>query len=154
KVFRSVLALIFVATFSLTGHAADNVVPSIETVLQQVIAHARQESDNDRLFEQLYGYSSEKMTEFRNGDGDLKKRENKTIVHQPNPAAFTSQTTPAKPAAGAAKTEGVSDTHSNVHGQQFKRNDFLLNEDMISRFRFQLVGQEMIDGRQAFIVEF
>src|SRR4051812_31275713 len=87
KVFQKVAAGILLTTLSFSGRAAENSLPSIETVLQGVIAHAKQESDNDRSFEQLYGYSREKVTEFRNGGGDLKKRENKTNVHQPNPAA-------------------------------------------------------------------
>jgi len=153
KVFRYLMAGIVFATFSLTGRAADNALPSMDTVLEQVIAHAKQESDNDRSFDQFYGYSRQKVTEFRNSDGDLKKTENKTSVHQPNPAALVPPPTPTV-SETAKKENGVSDTHSNVRGKQFKRNDFLLNQDLVNRFRFQLVGQESLDGRSAYIIDF
>jgi len=153
KVFRYLTAGIVFAMFSLTGRASDNTLPSIDTVLAQVVAHAQQESDNDRSFEQLYGYSRQKTTEFRNGDGDVKKRDAKTSVHQPNPAAVIPSAS-ATTSETVKRDDGVSETHSNVRGKQFKRNDFLLNQDLIRRFQFQLVAQESIDGRPAYVIEF
>lgn len=155
KVFRQILVVLF-AAFAFSGNAADNSLPSMETILQRVIDHAKFESDNDHTFDELYSYSREKVTEFRSGDGVLKKREDKTSSHQPNPSAVPARKTASPANADADKEDNaaVSDTHSNVHGKAFKKNDFLLNPDLIKRFRFTLAGEEMLNGRQSFIVDF
>jgi hypothetical protein len=152
KVSRQAWVWFLFATFSVTGYAAENPSPSIAPVLQHIVDRARQESDNDRAFDQLYGYAREKITEYRNGSGDLKKREEKTNLHQPNPAAIVRPAVIIKPAA--ADDQAVSDTHSNVRGQAFKKNDFLLNDDLVRRFDFKLAGQETLNGRQTLVIDF
>jgi hypothetical protein len=52
------------------------------------------------------------------------------------------------------KNEAVSDTHSNVRGRQFKRDDFLLNQDLARRFQFTLAGREWINGRPVLAIDF
>jgi len=151
KVFRQALAVVFFAAFSLTGRGEENPSATIDSILQHVVDRAKTESDNDRAFEQSYSYSREKTTEFRSSDGALKNREEKDSVHQPNVARAVQN---ADPKAIADQNSGVSDTHSNVRGQAFKKNDFLLNEDLINRFTFTLAGSETVNGRPAFVIDF
>ncbi len=122
-----------------------------------MLQRAKAEGDNDRAFDARYGYTRTKVTEFRNSAGQLKKREANTNVHVPAPAAPApaSTATPATaPKSDPEKTEAVSDTHSNVRGQQLKKSDFLLNEDLVSRFVFTIVGRDLLNGRPAWVVDF
>lgn len=132
-------------------------LPTFESVLQHVLQRAKAEGDNDHAFDERYRYARTKVTEFRNSAGQLKKHEANTSVHVPASAAAA----PAPASASAAapkpdpdKTEAVSDTHSNVRGQQIKKSDFLLNEDLVSRFEFTMVGRESLNGRSALVVDF
>jgi len=138
----------------MTGSAAENPSSTLDSILQRVVARAKLEDDNDRAFNRLYSYSREKVTEFRNSAGQLKSREDKASVHQPNPSAAVARPVVADAGANPQKDQPVSDTHSNVHGQAFRKNDFLFNEDLVNRFKFTLAGTDIINGRRAFIIDF
>ena len=148
-----VLAAVFVVACLITARGAENPLPAIDSILRHAQERARLEADNDRTFDQHYSYSREKITEYRNSSGELKKREDKTGTHQATPAAA-----PPPPAAqtnAAPQKDGaVTDTHSNVHGQAFKKNDFLANPDLLSRFQIKLAGQETVNGHPAWILDF
>ena len=135
------------------GRGANDPAPSLTPILQHVEERARLEADNDRAFDQRYSYSREKITEFRNAAGQLKKREDKTSAHQPNPPS-PAPAPVAKANAIPQKNDAVTDTHSNVRGQAFKKNDFLLNEDLLNRFQLKLAGKEPVNGRPAWILDF
>lgn len=153
KIFRQAVAIFFFAAASLSGRAAE-APPTIDTILQRVIEHAKTEADAEQAFEQSYGYSRAKITEFRSSDGSLEKREEKDSVHQPN-AAAVAQNVDGKTTFNKSDNEtATGNTNSNVHGQVFKKNDFLLNDNLINRFQFTLAGTETINGRPAFIVDF
>lgn len=152
-----VVAILLAAPVSLLAADTNAPLPSFATVLQHVLDRVKDESSNDHAFDARYCYTRTKVTEFRNSAGQLKKREAKTDVHIPAPAAATlttvsKQATAPKP--DPEKTEAVSDTHSNVRGQQLKKSDILLNEDLVSRFVFTMVGRELLNGRPALVVDF
>jgi hypothetical protein len=155
---KTVVAALLAATGLLSAADTNAPLPTFESVLQHVLQRAKDEGDNDHAFDERYRYARTKVTEFRNSAGQLKKREANTSVHVPMPVA-PAQTT-AAPASVAAsqtapeQTEAVSDTHSNVRGQQLKKSDFLLNEDLVSRFEFTMVGRESLNGRPALVVDF
>ncbi len=132
--------------------------PTFESVLQHVLQRAKAEGDNDHAFDERYRYARTKVTEFRNSAGQLKKREANTSVHVPVPVAPAQATTApasvAAPQSAPEQSEAVSDTHSNVRGQQIRKSDFLLNEDLVSRFEFTMVGRESLNGRPALVVDF
>jgi hypothetical protein len=137
--------------------AQSNVVvaplPPIGFVLQRAMEESSREKDLERAFKQHYSYTRTRVTEYRNSDGDLKNREEKTSESQPHaaPAAHHEQTTggtpPARPAGATLEGE-------NVRGKAFDRNDFLLNPGLLDRFQFTLAGREIINGRPAFMVDF
>ena len=147
------MIVVFFVASCLVGRGVEDPSPGLAPIIQHVEERAKLEADNDRTFDQRYSYSREKITEFRNGAGQLKKRDDKTSAHQPNPGSAAPAPV-AKPDAAPQKSEGVTDTHSNVHGQVFKKNDFLLNENLLNRFQLKLAGQELINGRPTWILAF
>jgi len=98
------------------------------------------------------------VTEFRNANGEVKKREEKKSSNIPRPALAVANVQPpvAKqtPPTPVRKDEPVSETHSNVRGKTFEKSDFALNGDMIKRFEFAVSGREVVNGRPALIVDF
>src|SRR6266516_2280416 len=96
---------------------AEPPLPPVATVLDRVARQTERESDNDRSFNQRYGYTRTKVTEYRNAKGDLKKREEKKIANHPSgvPVAYRAQ--PAGPTPepnwGDEKSEAVTDASSN-----------------------------------------
>ena len=138
--------------------SSDPSLPTFNSLFQHVLQRAKEEGNNDHAFDAEYRYTRSKITEFRNSAGQLKKREVNIGIHVPATAA-PAHTKPA-PAPAAApkpdpeKNEAVSDTHSNVRGQQVKKSDILLNEDLVSRFQFTIVRRELLNGRPAFVVDF
>ena len=147
------LAAVLIVACLTTARGADNPLPALDSILRDTKARAKLEADNDRTFDQLYSYSREKITEYRNGVGDLKKREDKTSAHQANPTNAVSP--PAAQTNAVSQKDGaITDTHSNVRGQAFKKNDFLQNQDLLNRFQFKLAGQETVNGRPAWILDF
>ena len=160
KIFRSIaiVASVLAVATALPGADTTAPLPGFNSLLQHVLQRAKEEGNNDRQFDLRYRYTRAKVTEFRNSAGQLKKREANSSVHVPSPAA-PGPAKPAPPPSAVAKpdpqkNEAVSDTHSNVRGQQVKKSDILLNEDLVSRFQFTVTGREPVNGRPAFVVDF
>jgi hypothetical protein len=151
--WKLAVAVLLAAPVSLPAANTNTPLPTFESLLQHVLQRAKDEGDNDRAFDERYRYIRTKASEFQNSAGQLKKREANTSVHVPTGAPPAPATT-AKPRPVPEKTEAVSDTHSNVRGQQFKKKDFLLNEDLVNRFVFNIVGRDLLNGRPALVVDF
>ena len=137
---------------------AEPPLPSVATVLKRVADQTEKESDNERAFNQRYGYTRTKVTEYRNAKGDLKKREEKKIANHPSavPVAYRAQPagpTP-EPNLGEEKSEAVTDARSNVRGKAFEKKDFSINDDLLGRFEFDLAGRKTINGRPMLVLEF
>jgi hypothetical protein len=153
----TILVLLSIAP-SLPAQTAAPPLPPVETVLKRVTERSKQENDNDRAFNQQFTYTQTKVTEYLNAGGEVKKREEKQSVH--TPAVVTVAANRPQPAApkplikNAEDNAPVSDTHSNVRGKAFEKKDFLLNDDLLSRFQFTLAGRELLNGRSALIVDF
>ena len=147
------VAILLATPVSLPAADTNAPLPTFDSLLQHVLERAKGEGDNDRTFDERYRYTRSKVSEFRNSAGQLKKHDANTSVHVPT-AAPPAPATAAKPKPVPEKTEAVSDTHSNVRGQQFKKKDFLLNQDLVNRFEFTMVGRELLNGRPAWMVDF
>jgi hypothetical protein len=147
------VAILLATPVSLPAADTNAPLPTFDSLLQHVLERAKDEGENDRAFDERYRYNRTKLSEFRNSAGQLKKHDATTSVHVPA-ATPPAPATAAKPKPVPENTEAVSDTHSNVRGQQFKKKDFLLNEDLISRFEFTIVGRDRLDGRPAWMVDF
>jgi hypothetical protein len=153
------VAIWFAVCFrSFSETSADLALPPIETVLQRVVARAQSEIDNDCAFKQRYFYTWTKVTEFRDGDGDLKKSEKKQGANDParNTARLVSHPPAAQPGVSLSTggAQGPSATKSNVRGRAFDKNEFLTNPDLLKRFAFVLKGRESVNGRDTFVVDF
>ena len=148
-----VLAVLSAMSFPLFAQDTNAPLPTTGLILQRVVERVKKEGDNDRAFDERYSYARTKITEYRNSAGELKKREEKSSVHNPV-AGKHSRPTATQSNPGLEKNEAVSDTHSNVRGRQFKRDDFLLNQDLARRFQFTLAGREWINGRPALTIDF
>src|ERR1044071_9539132 len=57
-------------------------LPSIETVLKGVKEQAEKEGEQERLFKQQYTYTRTRVTEYRNGDGELTKRDERSATRK------------------------------------------------------------------------
>ena len=157
--WKLAVAGLLAAPAALPAAGTNAPLPTFESVLQRVLQRAKDEGNNDHAFDARYRYARTKVTEFRNSAGQLKKREANTNVHVPAPPAAPAPATPVSASAAAPKpapepTEAVSETHSNVHGQQLRKSDFLLNQGLVNRFNFTMVGRDLLNGRPALVVDF
>jgi hypothetical protein len=152
-------AVLLAAPLPLLGESiAEPPLPAVATVLDRVARQTERESDNDRAFNQRYGYTRTKVTEYRNGKGDLKKREEKKIANNPSAVPAVYRTRPAgavpEPNAGADKSEAIKEASANVRGKAFEKKDFSINDDLLGRFEFDLTGRETINGRSTLMLDF
>src|SRR5712671_5898006 len=95
---------------------AEPPLPSVASVLKRVARQTEKENANERAFNQRYGYTRTKVTEYRGANGDLKKREEKKMANLPAavPVAYRGQPaglTPG-PNLGAEKSEAATDASS------------------------------------------
>ncbi|HVU08815.1 MAG TPA: hypothetical protein VHG89_09760 [Verrucomicrobiae bacterium] len=137
--------------------AQNNVVspplPPLDSVIQRAVTEANHEADQDRSFKQHYSYTRTRVTEYRNTDGNLKDREQKTDSNQPDAARATTRQS-VQHHDSTAQSTGATIQGDTVHGKVFSRNDFLLNPDLLNRFQITLAGRETINGRPALMVDF
>lgn len=152
------LVLSITRCFVSAEEPATTSLPPLDTVLKQIAARADTEDAGNEAFKQHYFYVRTKVSEYRNSSGDLKKRETKAGTNNPalmvpllRPQSSVTNRSPDKPKQG---DEPVSDTHSNVKGKALDRKDFSLNQDLLGRFDFKLIGREPLNGRSALIVDF
>ena len=160
---KRILFLLAVASgLSPTLAVQTNDLPPLAELLQRAVARAKVEDANDVQFGRHYHYIRTRLTEFRNDQGELKKREEKRSdegvaldakAPPPLPAAMTNPPVVAKSVVKpVGKGAAVSDTHSNVRGKAVAMNDF--SGSLLDRFDVTLVGRETNHGRATFIVDF
>lgn len=128
-------------------------LPPLKTVIQNALARAAMEDENDREFNQLYHYERTRLTEFRNSKGELKSRDEKATEEGVKTGAPDPDPAPAVAPKAVEKNAPLSESHSNIHGQPLKVKDYSL-EELASRFQFTLVGREMLNGRPTLVLDF
>ena len=126
-------------------------LPSIETVLQHVRTMAPQEKSNDAVFRSHYSFVRKRTTRELDAKGNVKKQQTKESRNNPAvvPASYH---VPVQPAA--ATTKDMPEQQRKTEPRAFERNEFVLNEDLLSRFDFKVVGREQVNGRNAVVVQF
>src|SRR2546422_9593341 len=136
---------------------AEPPLPSVATVLERVARQTERESDNERAFNQRYGYTRTKVTEFRNAKGELKKREEKKIANNPAAAQVAYRAQPAGMAAnsnlGADKSEAITEASSNLRCKAFEKKEFAINDHLIGRFEVDLVARNTITRRHTVLLD-
>ena len=133
-------------------------LPSLDSILHRVLERVEKESENDRQFNAQYIYSRTKRTETRNAQGELKKKEEQTKEHNPTVvrATFRAQSnkpTPQPRSDGGQTPPGTNAT-SSVRGKAFEKSDFPLDDDLLKRYKFTLVGRETRNGRPTLVLDF
>jgi hypothetical protein len=144
----AIAALIFLAN-SLPAETAAP-LPALDTVIQRALDRAATEDDNDREFNQQYGYMRVRVTDYRNAKGILKKHEEKRT---PEGLAKTNAAPAAAPKPAEKDDAPVSETHSNIRGKQLAVKDYSLT-NLVKRFKFTLVGREIVNGRSSLVLDF
>lgn len=124
-------------------------VPTLEEIFPRVMERSQRERENDRAFESRFIFVKSKLTDTRNGSGDLKKHELKITTNNP---ALKKLATPS--AASPEKSSPGSESRANARGRAYEKDEFVVNEDLIKRFTFTLVGRELLNGRPTLVVDF
>ena len=133
-------------------------LPTVDFLLQQVVARALKEDTNDDLFAMNYQYTRTRTWEYRNSSGQLTSREEKSSVenkplHMALKAARLAAGNQPTPPPPAVKDEPVSETHSNIRGKALKVKDYSI-PNLIKRFQFTIVDREMLNGRPTIVADF
>jgi hypothetical protein len=133
-------------------------LPTVNFLLQQVVARALKEDTNDDLFAMNYQYTRTRTWEYRNSSGELTHLEEKSgVENKPlrmaaRAARLADGNQPAPPPP-VVKDEPVSETHSNIRGKALKVKDYSI-PNLVKRFQFTLVGREMLNGRPTLVADF
>jgi hypothetical protein len=122
-------------------------LPTADALLQRVIEQSQKENGNDQAFKERYHYTRTKSTEYRNGSGDLKKKDEKTKINRPKPA-------PDPVILVSDKTADSGDRAGNSKTNSFDKKELLMSTNLLNRFSFTVTGREIVDGRPALIVDF
>jgi hypothetical protein len=152
------LVLLAPAQTNDTGLADAKPLPTMDFLLQQVVARATSKEDkNDNLFDMNYQYTRVRTWEYRNSQGELKSREEKrSVENKPLRLSASAAAHPVAnplPPAPVVKDQPVSDTHSNIRGKALKVKDYSI-PNLIKRFQFTIVGREMLNGRPTLVADF
>jgi hypothetical protein len=127
---------------------------TVEQLLKRVIERAGREPANDAAFNAHYAFTRTKCSDAKDGSGTLKKRDEKVIKHEPsNSPAITPKTIYSGYESGS-KPAPASAPATNGKARQAPKQDLALTAELLGRFRFTLVGREVIDGRPAAVLEF
>jgi hypothetical protein len=133
-------------------------LPTMDFLLQQVVARAVKEDTNDDLFAMNYQYTRTRTWEYRNSSGQLTSHEEKSSVENKplriaaRAAKLADESRPTPPPP-VVPDEPVSETHSNIRGKALKVKDYSI-PNLIKRFQFTLVGREMLNGRPTLVANF
>jgi hypothetical protein len=127
--------------------ATPSSLPPLQLVLQRVIQTSADENAEYHIFNKHYFYTRDKVTEFFDGAGHLKERTEKQSTNNPAPPL-------ARPRPARAVRRQPPQAPPNVHGVALGKKEDLLSPDIIKRFKFTLVGREMLNGRPALVVDF
>lgn len=156
KSFCQVIVASALLTMSIRGFAvtpAEPPLPTLEEVFSRMTDRARLESENDRSFESQFSFVRSRVTEHRNSKGEIKKQESKFSTN--NPALKKRVAEPAAvPGHAHEKAQPGTNSASTARGKAVKKDVFSVNDDLIKRFQFTLVGREKFNGRPALVLEF
>ncbi len=124
--------------------ARASAAPDLEPILLRVIENAAKDQEAENLFKTRYAFVRTKVTETRDGDGDLKKRTVQRIEHRPG-------TSPNGDEANDGESD-VADPKGEKRG--YERHDFEVKPELLKRFRFSLVGAEELNDRPVWVIDF
>jgi hypothetical protein len=152
------VALVLGSRSAVLAELETNSLPKVQDVLKRVLERAQVEVKNDREFKARYAFTRTKVTEYRNSQGKVKNRQEKRSENNPAPrvlpVAFEASHAEANEDSLTAGRELRPDANGDVKGRPFRKSDFPITDELLKRFRFELVGRETINGRAALVVDF
>ena len=157
KFIGSFLLILFLGAAALLPKACAVAppLPSLNLVMQRVMQTSAEENTEFSLFKEHYSFTRQKVTEFFDATGHLKSREDRLSTNSPVPAPVLSRPRPVAPTLTAVSLGNtVTADPPNIHGVALGKKEDLLNPDIIKRFKFTLIGREMLNNRPALIVDF
>jgi hypothetical protein len=155
----TVLVLLPVGGVSQTASSTGD-LPSIETVLQHVRTMAPQERGNDAAFRSRYAFVRTRTTRELDSDGKIKNEKTKESRNNPGPLPGPNAGPAVKRVVYQLPVQPVTaEAPAPATAQQnppraFDKNEFVLNDDLIGRFNFRVVGRDRLNGRNAVKLQF
>src|SRR3954462_11199839 len=132
-------------------------LPSVEAVLQHVRTMAPQERSNDAAFRSRYAFVRTRTTRELDSGGKIKKektkesRNNPAPLPGPNPGPTIKRVVyqvPVQQPAAAAEPQAAAPAASQKNQPSaFDKNEFVLNDDLISRFDFRVVSRDRLANK-------
>jgi hypothetical protein len=150
QVVSGVVALALAMAVSSAYGAQDTAVslPSVESILKRAAEQSQKEDDIEEAFKRHYTYTRTKITEYKDSDGKVKKREEKTRTSK---ARGETQRTP-QVASRTVNPRGAAQISEK--DRAFEKSDFALTDDILNRFDFVVKGRETIAGRSTIVMDF
>ncbi|MFO1475708.1 MAG: hypothetical protein U1F98_03535 [Verrucomicrobiota bacterium] len=127
---------------------SDRPIPPLDVITARAVEAAQAGEANDQAYRRNYYYTWNRVTWFRNGDGELKKTEQKQGTNDP----ARKKNRPAK-SQPAAATQAARPDSSRTHGHAVDKKE-LMNPELLDRFTFEVQGRELLNGRSAIVIDF
>jgi hypothetical protein len=136
-------------------------LPRPEDVVHKVVERAKAWKEKDENEEKQLSYSERMVTVKLQADGAPKDREEKVyqvtpVKGEPTPTLVLKNGKP--PSASDLKEEEARLRKEREASQKRKDSDpdntIELNEDLVGRYDFEMVGEEVVEGRPAFVLTF
>jgi hypothetical protein len=134
-----------------------NNTPQLSNIIANAVVRATTKEDaNDDLFNNAYSYTRSRTWVYRDGSGNLKSFEKKDTYENRQLRAAQAALHP-KPASPAPKPiltpRETESTNSPIKGKALKVKNFSIT-NIVARFQYTLIGQETINGRPAYVIDF
>ena len=107
------------------------------------------ENSEYHIFNQHYYYMRDRVTDFRDGSGTLKERDEKWSTNNPVHMAILAHPRQAVRTLALKQEPGPS-----IHGVNLGKKEDLLNPDLLKRYKLTMVGRVMLNGRPALVLDF
>lgn len=120
------------------------VTPDLDAILARVVASAAQDHDMEARFRASHAFVRTKVTDTLDGEGVVKKRESVTERHTPH----------AQATAPGLDDRSAAESASRRSRRAYERRDFEVTRAWLKRFEFTLAGRELLNGREAWVVDF
>ena len=155
KSIRTIVAISAIATaVVLPGAKGETPLPSLQSILPHVAETSAGESAQYHIFNQHYYYLRHRITEFYDGAGNLKDRDEKQTTNNPVHAPVAPKAVVHTTRPPTALGKQASDQGPSVHGVSLGKKEDLINPDLLKRYTLTMVGRETLNGRPALIVDF
>jgi hypothetical protein len=132
-------------------------MPDSDSIISRVIARTAQEEQKHS--EAKYAWTKHKATDELTGNGAVKEHQEAEISVVPIEGEMYERLVKkdGRPLTAKEQEEQEKDEakfRERVKSGQKDPDDVTFNEELLSRYRFSVVGEETVDGRPAYVVTF